>query len=290
MDIGSQLKESRELKKLTLDDIQEITKIQKRYLEAIEENNFSVLPGKFYARAFIREYAEALDMDPDELLSRFKPEENEIEEPEPVAYSRMDRSSKIDEQKAASIFSHIPTLIVVLLVIAIIVVAWMSIRQAKPPEEIIDNNETDEVIREPVESPEDKVEKEVADEDENDENDEEKEQLAKASFEVVEVGEGQSPESTVDFNYTSDKVELEFEVKADSYLELRGDSGEVYYSDILSANSSETIYDLSSEEKVYLNIGNASGITFKINDEAFEYPVDPDAKVHQKYWINLNKN
>ena len=52
MEIGHMLKEEREAQQLTLDDIQEMTKIQKRYLQAIEDNNFSSLPGRFYARAF----------------------------------------------------------------------------------------------------------------------------------------------------------------------------------------------------------------------------------------------
>ena len=55
--IGEQLKAARLEKQLSLDDIQEITKIQRRYLSAIEENNLSVLPGDFYVRAFIRQYA-----------------------------------------------------------------------------------------------------------------------------------------------------------------------------------------------------------------------------------------
>ncbi|MGB2511351.1 helix-turn-helix domain-containing protein [Leuconostoc suionicum] len=71
--IGEQLKAARLEKQLSLDDIQEITKIQRRYLLAIEENNLSVLPGDFYVRAFIRQYALAVGLHPDELLGETKP-------------------------------------------------------------------------------------------------------------------------------------------------------------------------------------------------------------------------
>ncbi|EAF0272058.1 helix-turn-helix domain-containing protein, partial [Listeria monocytogenes] len=49
-ELGDKLKQARREKGLSLDDLQQITKIQKRYLVAIEEGNYAVMPGKFYAR------------------------------------------------------------------------------------------------------------------------------------------------------------------------------------------------------------------------------------------------
>src|SRR5690625_7041564 len=74
MEIGVRLKEAREAKNLSLESLQETTKIQKRYLVAIEQGDFHVLPGKFYARAFIKEYALAVGLNPDELLEEYKSE------------------------------------------------------------------------------------------------------------------------------------------------------------------------------------------------------------------------
>src|SRR5699024_4939686 len=96
MEIGGLLKEAREEKGYTLDNIQEKTKIQKRYLVAIEQGDCNALPGKFDARAFIREQAEAVEIDPEVDLAEFK-EEKEIPEEEPVKYTRIDRTDKIKE-------------------------------------------------------------------------------------------------------------------------------------------------------------------------------------------------
>ena len=71
-ELGQVLQRAREEKGITLDDIQRITKIQRRYLEAIERGHFHVLPGHFYARAFIKSYAEAVGLDPQDLMSHFQ--------------------------------------------------------------------------------------------------------------------------------------------------------------------------------------------------------------------------
>ena len=72
LELGQTLKKARIDRGLTLEDLHETTKIRKRYLEAIEEGNFKVLPGNFYVRAFIKSYAEAVGLDPNEVLGLYK--------------------------------------------------------------------------------------------------------------------------------------------------------------------------------------------------------------------------
>ncbi|CAM4238041.1 RodZ domain-containing protein [Paenibacillus tarimensis] len=73
-ELGNLLKKAREEKGYSLEDIQDLTKIRKRYLEAIEEGNYSVLPGNFYVRAFVKNYAETVGLDADEVLSMYQQE------------------------------------------------------------------------------------------------------------------------------------------------------------------------------------------------------------------------
>ncbi|GHN19972.1 transcriptional regulator [Lactobacillus delbrueckii] len=80
--IGEQLRKAREAKGLSISDIEKATKIQSRYLEAIENNDFDKLPGDFYVRAFIRQYAQIVGLDGKELLSQYQGEvTSEVSQP-----------------------------------------------------------------------------------------------------------------------------------------------------------------------------------------------------------------
>ncbi|NGZ75443.1 RodZ domain-containing protein [Saccharibacillus alkalitolerans] len=95
-DLGQQLKDARMQKGLSLEDVQEMTKIRKRYLEAIEQGDFKVLPGSFYVRAFIKTYAEAVGLDPEALLqnhSKDVPSAEPENVMEPVLTKRSARTS-----------------------------------------------------------------------------------------------------------------------------------------------------------------------------------------------------
>jgi cytoskeletal protein RodZ len=65
-----ELKSAREAKGLTIDEIHSHTRIDKKFLEALENGNFSIMP-EVYIRAFIKEYAGEVDLDPDEMLKKY---------------------------------------------------------------------------------------------------------------------------------------------------------------------------------------------------------------------------
>lgn len=60
MTIGEKLKEAREKKGLSFQEIQDAIKIREKYLEALENNDFDVIPGEAYVRAFIKSYGNHL--------------------------------------------------------------------------------------------------------------------------------------------------------------------------------------------------------------------------------------
>ncbi len=67
--VGDRLRQAREAKGLTLEEVEEITKIRCRYLQALEEEDYGQFPGEVFIRGFLRNYAQALDLDPDEVLA-----------------------------------------------------------------------------------------------------------------------------------------------------------------------------------------------------------------------------
>ncbi|WP_409340909.1 RodZ domain-containing protein [Paenibacillus sp. MBLB4367] len=92
-ELGQLLRKARLEKGISLEDLQEVTKIRKRYLEAIEEGNLKVLPGTFYIRAFIKSYAEAVGLDPNEVLRLYRnviPVSEPEQTAEPVRRKRTD--------------------------------------------------------------------------------------------------------------------------------------------------------------------------------------------------------
>lgn len=65
-----ELKQSREATGLTLNDIADTTLINVKYLAAIEQGDTSVLP-QTYIRAFLREYASAIGLDPAAVMKKY---------------------------------------------------------------------------------------------------------------------------------------------------------------------------------------------------------------------------
>ena len=70
--IGENLKNARESKGISLRKAEEDTKIRKRYLQALEEGNYDVIPGRVYAKGFLRNYANYLGLDQEEILMEYK--------------------------------------------------------------------------------------------------------------------------------------------------------------------------------------------------------------------------
>lgn len=69
--IGEELRKAREDRSLTLDEIEIQTKIRAKFIENLENGDLEALPSHAHARGFLRNYAQFLYLDANELVSRF---------------------------------------------------------------------------------------------------------------------------------------------------------------------------------------------------------------------------
>ena len=70
--IGPVFREARTRSGKTIDDATRETKIAKKYLNAIENENFDIFPGETYLIGFLRNYAQFLGLEPDEMVLKYK--------------------------------------------------------------------------------------------------------------------------------------------------------------------------------------------------------------------------
>lgn len=72
MTIGEKLRNAREENGITLTEVENETKIRRKYIVALENEDFDVLPGKVYVKGFLRNYARFLGVDGDALVEEYE--------------------------------------------------------------------------------------------------------------------------------------------------------------------------------------------------------------------------
>jgi cytoskeleton protein RodZ len=84
VEVGQTLREARVARGIELSDVEEETKIRAKYLGAIEEEEWEVLPGEPYNTGFLRSYADFLELDADALVAAHRSRYPPVEEPTPI--------------------------------------------------------------------------------------------------------------------------------------------------------------------------------------------------------------
>src|SRR5581483_8094101 len=125
---------------LELADVERSTHIRVRYLAALEDERFDILPGPAYARGFLRTYAEFVGLDGDLLVDeyneRFAPPEEELQ---PVATSPLRRGGGAALRRAT---------VLLVAVAATTTVVWQLGFSSSEPQPVTTN--LDQVIAEPT--------------------------------------------------------------------------------------------------------------------------------------------
>ncbi len=75
MSFGEEIRRERELRQISLREVAQATKINLRYLEAMERNDFAYLPGGLFNRAFVRAYCQHIGVDSESMVNAYLLEE-----------------------------------------------------------------------------------------------------------------------------------------------------------------------------------------------------------------------
>ncbi len=148
-EIGPSLQEARTRRGLSQADVQKAIRIRERYLTALEEEKWALLPGEAYTKGFLRTYAEFLGLNGnlyiDEYNSRYAHREDEPFVPEPIG--------KVST-RSVGLLRPLGAIAAIVAVVAA-VAAWQLRSPGSPPRELADRGHGghDNVQRRPPRPP-----------------------------------------------------------------------------------------------------------------------------------------
>lgn len=113
--LGEYLKNQREVRNITLEEVAKVTKIRKAILKAIESDRHDLLPSRVFAQGFLKIYATYLGLDESEVVKRYQEalEGMEIEE---------DKGESKEQKPPKRVLS--PARILVLFTIVVLAIAF----------------------------------------------------------------------------------------------------------------------------------------------------------------------
>ncbi|MBC1947459.1 helix-turn-helix domain-containing protein [Listeria welshimeri] len=290
-ELGDKLKQARREKGLSLDDLQQITKIQKRYLVAIEEGNYAVMPGKFYARAFIKQYAEAVGLDSATLFDEFESEVPDTPQQEVVNNEPTRVQSKRNPMPAQSVgnqtnsrnrfFDILPKILIALFIVFILFIIWFFLLNkqdnstekvktdtSNPTVKVEDSTKDKDTSKDTTSK--DTTKKDTSSDDKKSTEEANKDKKEDTSKEL-EITKGETSGNATTYTVkNTDKMALSLSATGDSWIGVSDASGATIQNVTLSAQNPSAEIDLGTNKTVSVVIGNSPVTTVKINDKQLE--------------------
>lgn len=290
-ELGRRLREAREEKGLTLEDLQNITKIQKRYLAGIEEGKYDMIPGKFYVRAFIKQYAEAVGLQPEVLFDEYRKEIPSVyEEDLPEQLSRT--QSRREIQTSPKIFEIFPKILVAVFIIGAAILLWYF--GQKLLEKGDGGQPTDQTVNDSVDIGESGTPPAVEDGEGKDEDSHEKGEDADSNEEAETeepTAEEDNPqeltvietkgEDTVYELRNAERFELQIRTveNGESWIKITDGNQRTLQEGItLNKKTPEITHDFTDKDTVRIRIGAAHKTEIFVNGEKLVYANEPTSK------------
>ncbi|MDQ0972658.1 cytoskeletal protein RodZ [Neobacillus niacini] len=293
-ELGNRLKEERLAKGLSLEDLQSITKIQKRYLIGIEEGNYSSMPGNFYVRAFVKQYAEALQLNPEEIFETYK---NEIpathNEDLPEKLSRV-KTRKTVTEGSSKIFDIIPKVLIGVFIIGaagLLYFFFVNNVGDKANDQVNEENEPVKFVRSENLDKADETEKENTKENEEEKNDEQKtveeNPVVETPKQELTAVQNSGKNSTYDLK-NADKFVVKLVSTGQTWVNIKNSSGQSKFQGLLSTTGTpSTEVDLTGDTQAVIVVGRAVDTEIYVNDQKLEYAIAPTDVVQQNVTIQF---
>lgn len=286
-ELGNRLKNAREEKNLTIEDLQTMTKIQKRYLTGIEEGNYSSIPGKFYVRAFIKQYAEAVGLDPEMIFEEYKNEVPETHQDTlPEQLSRVQTRKELPDS-ASKVMDILPKVIIILIIVAVAVIIWVWKQNSSENTPVKKTSTQEQNIRSDY-----KVDSSVKKETKPAPASETKKKQPVSSPEAakqqtVSVKNKLTRTATYEVAGT-DKLAISLTASKNSWVSIKDEKGKQVFQGTLKKGTTK-VQDLTGNKGATLTIGNAKFTDIKLNGQAFKYGIDPAKQTFQKLKLVLKQ-
>jgi len=293
-ELGKILKDAREAKGLSLDDLQQITKIQKRYLIGIEEGNYDMMPGKFYVRAFIKQYAEAVGLDAEQLFA-----EHQTDIPAPLQQEEVPQNlSRVQSRKTIAVQDSkwvdlLPKILIAVVLVAIAAVIYYFVAKAisnndnggttndSNQQVQVEQGETDPADTEDKASEETAEDEKTPEEDAKDSEDKAEEEQTAGELKLASSS-GNS--STYDLTNT-DEFKVAVKSTGESWVTAKDSSGKTVFNNMITKENPQE-FNQTDDTQFSLNIGRSTDIEVYVNGEKIEYETD---SIVQNIIINYTK-
>ncbi len=123
--VGEVLRQTREAKFYTLDEIEKATKIRKELLQALEEDDWEKLPPPTFVQGFIKNYGKFLGLDQNKLLAIFRREFSDKKNPPKVMEAW---SNPVDKKRLRLTPARVLSTVIVGIVAAFLIYLWYEYR------------------------------------------------------------------------------------------------------------------------------------------------------------------
>ncbi len=231
--IGQELKRERELRGIPLQEIADATKINIRFLRALEKDQLDMLPEKFFTRGIIRTCAKYLGLDEENMLNLYL-ESLQIHEPEETEMDQDETPHK--PQKKQNKFWLFFSIFMIILALFITFTFILKKEVDLSPQKKISSASL--------------TSREVPKQEESDQ-DRKLEPIVNPSViqEPVENSQG--------------RLNLEIKVEQETWMEIYADQ-ELQYTGNKAPGAT---LQLRAQQEFVINLGNAGGITYTINGQ-----------------------